>query len=105
MILDGKVVAQKVLDDVRAGVARLEARSGVEQNGNKLKTRAAVPRNNLVQYGLAMAGIATGSGSFTQFAPGVTVFAAAIAAAAVLTVGLGLGSGSSLMSLRRHMES
>ena len=28
MILDGKVVAQKVLDDVRAGVARLKARSG-----------------------------------------------------------------------------
>ena len=29
MILDGKLVAQKVLDDVRAGVARLEARAGV----------------------------------------------------------------------------
>ena len=29
MILDGKVVAQKVLDDVRAGVARLKARSGI----------------------------------------------------------------------------
>ncbi len=28
MILDGKVVAQKVLDDVRAGVARLKARAG-----------------------------------------------------------------------------
>jgi len=29
LILDGKVVAQKVLDDVRAGVARLKARSGI----------------------------------------------------------------------------
>jgi methylenetetrahydrofolate dehydrogenase (NADP+) / methenyltetrahydrofolate cyclohydrolase len=29
LILDGKVVAQKVLDDVRAGVARLKARAGV----------------------------------------------------------------------------
>ncbi len=29
MTLDGKVVAQKVLDDVRAGVARLRARTGV----------------------------------------------------------------------------
>ena len=29
MILDGKVVAQKVLDDVRAGVARLKDRAGV----------------------------------------------------------------------------
>jgi len=29
LILDGKLVAQKVLDDVRAGVARLEARAGV----------------------------------------------------------------------------
>ena len=28
MILDGKAVAQKVLDDVRAGVARLKARAG-----------------------------------------------------------------------------
>ena len=29
MILDGKVVAQKALDDVRAAVARLKARSGI----------------------------------------------------------------------------
>ena len=59
----------------------------------------------LVTFGLAMAGIETGSSSFTQFAPGVTVAVAAVAAAAVLLVGFGLGSGSSLMSLRRHMES
>ena len=29
MILDGKVVAQKVLDDVRAGGVRLKDRAGV----------------------------------------------------------------------------
>jgi hypothetical protein len=52
-----------------------------------------------------MAGIAGASGSFTQFAPGVTVTVAAITAAIVLGVGLGLGSGSSLLSVRRHMES
>ena len=59
----------------------------------------------LITFGLAMAGIETGSGSFTQFAPGVTIAVAAVAATAVLLVGLGLGSGSSLVSLRRHMES
>jgi len=59
----------------------------------------------LVTFGLAMAGIAGASGSFTQFAPGVTTTVAAIAAAIVLGVGLALGSGSSMLSLRRHMES
>ena len=59
----------------------------------------------LITFGLAMAGIAAGSGTFTQFAPGVTVTVAAIAAAIVFATGLGLGSGSSLLSLRRHLES
>jgi cell division transport system permease protein len=58
----------------------------------------------LITFGLTMTGISAGSGTFTQFAPGVTLPVAAIAAAAVLLVGLGLGSGSSLISLRRHME-
>jgi len=58
-----------------------------------------------VTFGLAMSGIATGSQSFTQFAPGVTTTVAAIAAAIVIGTGLGLGSGSSLLSVRRHMES
>ncbi len=58
----------------------------------------------LVTFGLTMAGIASGSGSFTQFAPGVTVSVAAMAAAIVFATGLGLGSGSSLVSLRRHLE-
>ena len=59
----------------------------------------------LATFGLTMGGIASGSGSFTQFAPGVTMTVAAIAAAIVFTTGLSLGSGSSLVSLRRHLES
>src|SRR2546423_7043954 len=58
-----------------------------------------------VTFGLAMSGIAAGSQSFTQFAPGVTTTVAAVAAAIVIGAGLGLGSGSSLLSMRRHMES
>lgn len=59
----------------------------------------------LVTFGLTMAGIAYGAGSFTRFAPGVTVTVAALAAAIVFGTGLGLGSGSSLVSVRRHLES
>jgi cell division transport system permease protein len=59
----------------------------------------------LITFGLAMAAMAAGPASFTQFAPGVTVTVAAIAAALVFATGLGLGSGSSLISVRRHLES
>jgi cell division transport system permease protein len=59
----------------------------------------------LVTFGLAMAGIAEGSASFSQFAPGITVTAAAAAALIVFAAGLGLGSGSSLLSVRKHLES
>jgi cell division transport system permease protein len=59
----------------------------------------------LVTFGLALAGIAEGSASFSQFAPGVTVSVAAVAGALVFATGLGLGSGSSLLSVRRHLES
>ena len=59
----------------------------------------------LVTFGLTMAGISAGSGTFTQFAPGVTVTVAAIAATIVFAIGVGLGSGSSVVSLRRHLES
>jgi cell division transport system permease protein len=59
----------------------------------------------LVTFGLAIAGIEAGSSTFSQFAPGVTAGVAALAAAIVLTVGLGLGAGSSLVSVRRHLES
>lgn len=59
----------------------------------------------LVVFGLTIAGIAAGSASFSQFAPGITATVAALAAGIVFAVGLGLGSGSSLISLRRHLES
>jgi len=39
-------------------VAHIETRSGIEQNDGKLKTRTAVVCNNLMEYGLAMLGIA-----------------------------------------------
>jgi cell division transport system permease protein len=59
----------------------------------------------LVTFGLAVIGMTAGSGSFAQFAPGVTLAVAAVAAAIVFGAGLGLGSGSSLVSVRRHLES
>jgi cell division transport system permease protein len=59
----------------------------------------------LVTFGLAAAGIAEGAASFSQFAPGITVTVAALAGAMVFATGLGLGSGSSLLSVRRHLES
>jgi cell division transport system permease protein len=59
----------------------------------------------LVTFGLAIAGITAGSGWFTQFAPGVTVTVAALVASIVFATGMGLGAGSSLVSVRRHLES
>jgi cell division transport system permease protein len=59
----------------------------------------------LVTFGLVMLGIEVGSASFAQFAPGITVTVAALSALIVFAAGLGLGSGSSLLGLRRHMES
>jgi cell division transport system permease protein len=59
----------------------------------------------LITFGLAVAAMQAASASFTQFAPGVTVTAAALAAALVFAAGLGLGSGSSLIGVRRHLES
>jgi cell division transport system permease protein len=59
----------------------------------------------LVVFGLTAAGLAAGSNAFAQFAPGVTAGVAGIAAAIVFATGLGLGSGSSLVSVRRHLES
>ena len=59
----------------------------------------------LVTFGLVLVGINAGSESFAQFAPGITVMVAAAGGAVVLAAGLGLGSASSLLSLRRHMES
>ncbi len=59
----------------------------------------------VVTFGLAVAAMTAGAASFTQFAPGITVTVAAIASAIVFATGLGLGSGSSLISVRRHLES
>ncbi len=59
----------------------------------------------LATFGLTMAGISAGADNFARFAPGVTFSVAAIAAVMVLATGVGLGSGSSLVSVRRHLES
>jgi cell division transport system permease protein len=59
----------------------------------------------LATFGLTMAGISAGADTFARFAPGVTFSVAAIAAVIVLGTGIGLGSGSSLVSVRRHLES
>ena len=59
----------------------------------------------LVTFGLTLAGISNGAATFEQFAPGVTIAVAALAAAIVFATGVGLGSGSSLVSVRRHLES
>lgn len=59
----------------------------------------------LVVLGLSLAGIYRASSTFAQCAPGVTPTVSMYAALLVLAVGLALGSGSSLISLRRHMES
>jgi cell division transport system permease protein len=59
----------------------------------------------LVTFGLTLAAISGASSTFTRFAPGVTLPVAGAAAALVLLIGFALGSGSSLISLRRHMES
>ena len=59
----------------------------------------------LVTFGLTATGMSASSASFAQFAPGVTLAVAGLAAAIVFAAGLGLGSGSSLVSLRRHLES
>ena len=59
----------------------------------------------LITLGLTVAAIQAGAGSFSQFAPGVNLSVALTAAGLVLAVGVCLGSGSSLLSLRRHLES
>jgi len=59
----------------------------------------------LLTFGLTTAGINSASTTSSQLAPGVTVSVAAVAALLVFLAGLALGSGSSLISLRRHLES
>jgi cell division protein FtsX len=57
-----------------------------------------------VTLALGAGAISAGSSGFSEFAPGVTVATVIVAAVGVLLAGVTLGSGSSLISLRRHME-
>jgi cell division transport system permease protein len=59
----------------------------------------------LITFGLIFAGISASSRTFTQFAPGITVAVGALAGVLVFAIGVSLGSGSSLVSVRRHLES
>jgi cell division transport system permease protein len=59
----------------------------------------------LATFALTLTGMSAGADTFTRFAPGVTFSVAAMAAVIVMATGVGLGSGSSLVSVRRHLES
>jgi hypothetical protein len=58
----------------------------------------------LTTFGLTLAGITNATDAFRAFAPGVTITVSAFAAGIVIVAGLLLGSASSLISLRRHLE-
>lgn len=58
----------------------------------------------LITFGLTLAGITNATEAFRAFAPGVTVTVSACAAGIVILAGLLLGSASSMISLRRHLE-
>ncbi|MGH7903547.1 MAG: cell division protein FtsX [Candidatus Dormibacteraceae bacterium] len=58
----------------------------------------------LITVALSLAAIQAGAGAFAQVAPGMTVRLAVVAALGLFVAGLLLGSGSSLISLRRHLE-
>ena len=58
----------------------------------------------LITFGLTLAGITNATDAFRAFAPGVTVSVSAFAAGIVILAGFLLGSASSLISLRRHLE-
>ncbi len=59
----------------------------------------------LITLALTLAGIGAGAGGFQQVAPGVTGIVAIVAALMVFLAGVGLGSSSSLLSIRKHLES
>ena len=59
----------------------------------------------LITFGLTVGGMSANPATFTQFAPGITVTVGVLAAAIVFAIGVSLGSGSSLISVRRHLES
>lgn len=52
-----------------------------------------------------LAAIAIGAGTFTRFAPGITVGACLLAALLVLLAGVVLGAAASFLSLHRQLES
>jgi len=56
-------------------------------------------------FGLTVGAMSANQATFTQFAPGITVTVGLLAAAMVFTIGVSLGSASSLISVRRHLES
>lgn len=58
----------------------------------------------LVTLIVTSAAIAAGAGSFIQLAPGLTITVALLACVAVFLAGLALGSGSSVLGVRRHLE-
>jgi cell division protein FtsX len=58
----------------------------------------------LITFGLTLAGITNATEAFRAFAPGVTVTVSAFAAGIVILAGFLLGSASSMISLRRHLE-
>ena len=55
--------------------------------------------------GLTFLAVQAGAGNFAQVAPGVTAQVGVVAAMVIFVVGLLLGSGSSMVGLRRHLES
>jgi cell division transport system permease protein len=59
----------------------------------------------LLTLAVTLAGISAGAASFAQLAPGLSTGVAVVAALFVFLAGLGLGSGSSLVGIRRHLES
>jgi cell division protein FtsX len=54
---------------------------------------------------LGLAVVRLGAANFAQIAPGLTGSVALLTAALVVLTGVALGSGSSLLGLRRHLES
>ena len=59
----------------------------------------------MLTLGLTFLAVQAGAGNFAQVAPGVTAQVGTVAAVVIFVVGLLLGSGSSMVGLRRHLES
>jgi cell division transport system permease protein len=59
----------------------------------------------IVTLAVTVVAVSAGASSFVQLAPGLSIVAAALACVAVFLAGLILGSGSSVLGVRRHLES